>query len=535
MAPRNGCFGFVALSLSVQGVLVRPNTKQHTRVLSSLSKKNNIDSLDTFPDTSDVAAHAGVHRAHRRVQDTTHATYRALISRINSAIVTNDTFIVEGGPRNGRFKIIDFYPKRATVKRGHLHRQKQPPNGTKDILWNDFAPMYELDRALGKGGNGQAYLAHVLDPSSPTAEKDKREHNTSVPEVGSLVAIKLQSVSNEYHMKKFDEEVWVQEQIAAEPAPPNMMTTYSSFVIEDIGYLVMEPLSGGELWDLIEVEMTHSTNVFWHKEESEKSPSGYSKVEIVKIVRSCLADVLGFLAAISAKGFVHRDIKGANVMFVRKAWPKSQKDGGPIKCKVIDMGEAIKVSMLEEEAGKCKETVESPPKPKHCYRIMKGDEETAEIGVSGTPGFIAPEVYVSNPPGAYDVFAVGMTLIQAILTKIVGVAKVDSLGITTSAKNFYPYGYAINHEMAKRIKGAFGGTPSSYKSCNSFCAGSPLVMYERLKQSKITAKEPIGLLKLIACMMTNEPSLRISAAEAQKGLKGEAVSGCSLGEFTWSL
>jgi len=135
-----------------------------------------------------------------------------------------------------------------------------------------------------------------------------------------------------------------------------------------------------KLWEVQETERTVYLVMEYVEsktlQEILKKPdfrASYSDTQILTFVHSIL-NVISYLAS---KGIMHRDLKPDNILVEK---------GGKIK--IIDLGLATYVDL-----------------PKHIFKRC------------GTPGYIAPEVFLSDPQDQYasydekcDIFSVGCIL-----------------------------------------------------------------------------------------------------------------------------
>jgi len=134
---------------------------------------------------------------------------------------------------------------------------------------------------------------------------------------------------------------------------PNCVQLYEMFETSKKIYMVMELLTGGELFDRIVAKGSYS----------EKEAS-----ELVK-------DIVSAIAYLHSIGIVHRDLKPENLIYL------SPKPDSPIK--ITDFGLAK-------------------------YRAGKADAMTTACG---TPGYVAPEVLKNEPyDKAVDLWSMGVIL-----------------------------------------------------------------------------------------------------------------------------
>lgn len=154
---------------------------------------------------------------------------------------------------------------------------------TLELMTFPKVPGYQIEKALGRGGMAQVYLA--------LQESVKRK-----------VALKIMS----QHLG--EDSVWakrfIQEaQVIAQLSHPNIVPVYDVGTFEGRYFISMEYLASGSLKD--------------------KKRGGIHLAEVVKIV----AGVAAGLDYAGQKNFVHRDIKPDNIMF--------RDDGSPV---ILDFG-----------------------------------------------------------------------------------------------------------------------------------------------------------------------------------------------------
>jgi serine/threonine protein kinase len=139
---------------------------------------------------------------------------------------------------------------------------------------------YEITRLLGQGG-----FAAVYEASDRMLDR--------------RVAVKqllLDQITNERKVKRFVQEA----RIAAALEHPNIVTIYALRIAKKRIYIIMEYLSGGSLYDLIDQQ---------------------GKLPAEQAVRLTTGICEG-LAKLHAKGIIHRDIKEENILLSADGCPK---------------------------------------------------------------------------------------------------------------------------------------------------------------------------------------------------------------------
>lgn len=199
---------------------------------------------------------------------------------------------------------------------------------------------YCIDALLGEGGMGAVYSAdHV--------------------KVGRRVAFKVLALrwcDSDDVVRRFRDEA----RAASAAGHPNIVEVFDAGDLPDgRPYIVMEHIEGRELADVID---------------------RHGPLELARACR-IVRDVARALDAAHARGVIHRDLKGENVMLVER--------GGEETVKVLDFGIASNATL-------------SGPR-------------TVPGLVMGTPLTMAPEQVKGKPPTiAFDVYSLGVLLYFAL-------------------------------------------------------------------------------------------------------------------------
>jgi hypothetical protein len=187
---------------------------------------------------------------------------------------------------------------------------------------------YRLEERVGAGGMGEVWRATDL-------------------ELGRQVALKRSQHGDQGQIRR-------EARIGAGLQHPNVVTVYDAVLDGDDRWLVMEYLPSRSLAAIIDTE-------------GALAPSQVARIG---------AQLAGAMAAMHAKGMVHRDIKPGNVLVA---------DDGTAK--LTDLGIAQWSEVTHTGSGQ----------------------------VAGTPGYVAPEVADGHPARpASDVFSLGATLFAAV-------------------------------------------------------------------------------------------------------------------------
>ena len=196
--------------------------------------------------------------------------------------------------------------------------------------------QYSIERKIGSGGMGEVYLAHHMMMRRPTAIKVLR------PEVSHDTALQ----------RRFHREV----EFTSRLTHPNTIEIYDYGRTPDgIFYYAMEYLEGANLQDLVD----------------RMGPTPPARA--IHLLRQ----VVGSLGEAHGRGFLHRDVKPANVMLC-------ERGGVYDTVKVLDFGLVREIS-------------------------PRGETQLTQVGfITGTPLYMAPEIITAQEytPLA-DLYAVG--------------------------------------------------------------------------------------------------------------------------------
>jgi len=197
---------------------------------------------------------------------------------------------------------------------------------------------YEILREIGRGAMGVVY--------------EGRD-----PLIGRRVAVKtvrqdvaLASGLGEEMLQRFIREA----QAAGGVSHPNIITIYEAAQLDDVAYIAMECLDGGDLRRVMQARRDY---------------------EIPRLVEIC-AVVCDALDAAHAQGIIHRDIKPANILFSREGFVK-----------VADFGIAR----------------------------VTDSSLTQDGALVGTPHYMSPEQFMGQPlDGRSDLFSVAILLYELL-------------------------------------------------------------------------------------------------------------------------
>lgn len=201
-----------------------------------------------------------------------------------------------------------------------------------------LAGRYRLGRHLGSGGMADVYRATDERLHRPVAVKVLRAGTASDTEGGAVTRARFAA----------------EGRMAAKLNHPAIVALYDAGEDHDQAFLVMECMPGPTLSDRLR-----------------------SDPPTVAEIHDLLADVLGVLDAAHRAGFVHRDVKPANIL--------ATEDG---RWKVADFG----IAQAEE--------------------AVPGTEDLTSTGLLvGTPRYVAPERFAGQrATAASDLYSVGVLL-----------------------------------------------------------------------------------------------------------------------------
>lgn len=192
---------------------------------------------------------------------------------------------------------------------------------------------------------------YAIDIETPICNKLDTAHNTKKPFffLGRQVAVKKMDLRKQQRRELLFNEVVIMRDYHH----PNIVETYSSFLVNDELWVVMEFLEGGALTDIV----THSR---------------MDEEQIATVCKQCLKA----LAYLHSQGVIHRDIKSDSILLAA--------DG---RVKLSDFGFCAQVS---QELPKRKSLV-------------------------GTPYWMSPEVISRLPYGPeVDIWSLGIMVIEMV-------------------------------------------------------------------------------------------------------------------------
>jgi hypothetical protein len=229
----------------------------------------------------------------------------------------------------------------------HGPRARAPTSAVDELLVEGMviAERYRIGDLLGEGGMGAVYYAEHLTVGRAVAVKVLAAQWCGVPKV----------------TQRFRDEA----RAASAAGHPNIIEVFDAGELPDgRPYLVMEHLEGRELADVI---------------------ARHGRLEVERACR-IVRDVARALDAAHARGIIHRDLKGENVMLVER--------GGEEIVKVLDFGIAANNASL-------------------------GPRATTPGLIMGTPAYMAPEqAGGASATIAFDIYALGVLLHDALTGRV---------------------------------------------------------------------------------------------------------------------
>ncbi|ACL04169.1 serine/threonine protein kinase with Chase2 sensor [Desulfatibacillum aliphaticivorans] len=201
---------------------------------------------------------------------------------------------------------------------------------------------YEVSKMLGKGAMGIVYLG-----------KDPRINRTT-----AIKTVRFSDDFQEEEAAKMKEKFFREAESAGTLSHPNIVTIYDAGEEQDLAYIAMEFLEGGDLEDHIKPD----------------------KLLPMRKVIGHMADICDALDYAHSKGIVHRDIKPANIMLLKTG-----------VCKITDFGIARITATSQTQTGV----------------------------VKGTPYYMSPEQIAGQKvDGRSDIFSVGVMTYQLLTGKL---------------------------------------------------------------------------------------------------------------------
>ena len=228
------------------------------------------------------------------------------------------------------------------------------------MLGQKLAGRYELTKILGAGGFGQTYLA--VDTCGTSDVDEAKAGQTALRTYCVVKQLKPASQDRSFlsvARRLFETEAKTLRRLGSHPQIPGLV---DSFEEDNEFYLVQEYVDGTSLEDEIAQ--------VGHFDESQAI--------------ALLEGVLPVLNFIHAHHVIHRDLKPDNLI--------RRRDTGEIV--LIDFGAVKEIRT----------------------RIITGEQTALTIGI-GTQGYTPSEQLAGKPRYSSDIFALGMTVIQALTGK----------------------------------------------------------------------------------------------------------------------
>jgi serine/threonine-protein kinase len=210
---------------------------------------------------------------------------------------------------------------------------------------------YQILQPLGQGGFGQTYLA--ADTQRPNHPQCVVKHlQVQPPSPGATISPAVLARAQQL----FAQEAEILEKLGNHDQIPQLLAYFEE---NNEFYLVQELINGNTL--------------------SQEIIPG-NKISETEVI-SLLQDILQVLAFVHQEKVIHRDIKPANL--IRRQWDN--------KIVLIDFGAVKEI------------------------RSLSTNQQTTPLTVAiGTPGYMPNEQAIGKPQFSSDVYAVGITAIQAL-------------------------------------------------------------------------------------------------------------------------
>jgi len=210
-----------------------------------------------------------------------------------------------------------------------------------------FSEVYDVDKQLGKGSFGTVYL--VMHKTQRTKRNEKRIRVCKI-------------ISKQKAKKAGTSENKVREEFAVLKAldHPHVLRIFEDFEDDENFYLIMEPCRGGDLQDFV------------------KSLEPMDAFTYEQWVAKVMQHTLSALSYCHARGVIHKDLKPENVML-------STDKGTPVQdmhVVVVDFGLA---------------------------EMFDNPTDRSSV-ISGTPPYMAPEVWKGNFSKSCDIWSTGCML-----------------------------------------------------------------------------------------------------------------------------
>jgi len=220
------------------------------------------------------------------------------------------------------------------------------------ITGKTIGGRYYIISLLGKGGFGETYLAHD-------------EH---LPDKPQCVVKRFKPQSNDPFLLQeakclFDSEPKILKKLGSHDRIPQL---FAHFEENQEYYLVQELIAGHDL--------SHEFNP---SQQTGAKGVQFNESQVIEL----LCDILDVLKSVHQQNIIHRDIKPSNLM-------RRDSDGRIV---LIDFGAVKQIGSQ--------------------LKYSQGQPQTVPIG---TPGYTPSEQEKGHPKLCSDVYAVGMTAIQAL-------------------------------------------------------------------------------------------------------------------------
>ncbi len=292
------------------------------------------------------------------------------------------------------------------------------------ILGKQLAGRYTITQLLGSGGFGETYIAEDTQrPGKPQCVVKQLRPATNNPKMLQLAR------------RLFSSEASSLEKLGSHDLIPQLLAYFEE---DEEFYLVQEFVPGRSLSS----ELTLGCRL--------------PEVKVVALLRELL-EILDF---VHSQGVIHRDIKPSNI--IRRATDQ--------KLVLIDFGAVKEIHQLAD------------PLPDEA----DDGQSALTVGI-GTQGYMPSEQCAGNPRFNSDLYAIGMTAIQALIGLPPSKIKTDSDG-ELLWKEKHLVSHALADVLSKMVRSNY---KDRYQSASE--ALQALSMFQSSEAYVLLESPPIGL------------------------------------------
>ena len=230
-----------------------------------------------------------------------------------------------------------------------------------------LAGRYQIISKLGSGAFGQTYLAEDKHlPGNPSCVVKQLQPQATDP-------FTLQTAR-----RLFDTEAKVLYRLGQYEHIPRLLAHFEE---NHEFYLVQEFIEGDDLNKELSPEPSTSLPGAFHPDRGERERARGVRLSEAETIH-LLQEILSILEYVHQQNVIHRDIKPSNLI-------RRKQDG---KLVLIDFGAVKQIST----------------------QVLNPEGEIIPTVVIGTRGYMSPEQLQGNPRRSSDIYALGITAIQAL-------------------------------------------------------------------------------------------------------------------------